>query len=237
MTRSLRAALAMFVLTLAGVALTRPLALGGASAWRNPYLQTPRFEHLRSGGTLSLLHLKTYQQVEDHTCGAAAAMMVAVYLGAQPNMTLDAATEARVAKEMGSEKATGTTPERLAGWLNQHGVDATVQVPGSLDTLRANLAAGAPTLVEWIDWGGHWVVAIGYDTLDPETTDDDVIIFADSADYGDDRRDGITYFNANRFDAMWFDAKYFQNEEYVQEDNVVPRVMISVKRRPTPAAG
>lgn len=235
MTRPLRAALATVTLIVAGAVLTAPPALGGGAAGRNPYFQTPVYEKLKKGGTLDLLHMKTYQQDLDHTCGAAAAMMVAVYLGAQPNLTLDKETEHKVAEEMGSDTDYGTSPEQVAGWLNQHGMDATVEVPGSLDTLRANLAAGNPTLVEWIDWGGHWAVAIGYDTLDPSTPYDDVIILADSADYGDDKRDGITYFNAKRFESMWFDAQYFPKPVTDPPTQVVSGVMISVKRRPASA--
>jgi hypothetical protein len=64
-------------------------------------------------------------------------------------------------------------------------------------------------MVEWMDWGGHWVVVTGYDTRGTVTVWDDVIIFADSVDCHDDRADGVTYFNYGEFDAMWFDARYF----------------------------
>ena len=75
--------------------------------------------------------------------------------------------------------------------------------------LRKNLENGIPTMVEWMDWGGHWVVVTGYDTRGTDTIWDDVIIFADSVDSHDDRVDGVTYFNYGEFDAMWFDAHYF----------------------------
>ena len=39
-----------------------------------------------------------------------------------------------------------------------------------------------------------------------ETPDDDVIIFADSADCSDGYADGISTFGAHRLEAMWFDA-------------------------------
>lgn len=63
-----------------------------------------------------------------------------------------------------------------------------------------------------MDWGGHWVVVVGYDTQGTETIWDYVIIFADSVDCHDDRVDGITCFNYGEFDAMWFDAHYFPGE-------------------------
>ncbi len=68
---------------------------------------------------------------------------------------------------------------------------------------------GVPTLVEWIDYGGHWVLVVGYDTRGTETDRDDVIHFADPADGHDGNRDGLTSFNARRFNAMWFDAFLF----------------------------
>lgn len=75
--------------------------------------------------------------------------------------------------------------------------------------LRRNVKNSIPTMVEWMDWGGHWVVVVGYDTRGTEIIWDDVIIFADSVDSHYDRVDGITYFNYGEFDAMWFDAQYF----------------------------
>jgi hypothetical protein len=98
----------------------------------------------------------------------------------------------------------------MVRWLNQHGFEAKWQEDGNVATLRENLAKGVPTLIEWIDWGGHWVVVIGYDTMGTETLDDDVLLFADPADCHDGCQEGITSFNAQRFDAMWFDAFLFE---------------------------
>lgn len=63
---------------------------------------------------------------------------------------------------------------------------------------------GTPVMVGWIDWGGHWTVVTGYDGRGTSNIADDVIIFADSADRHDDKPDGVTYFNARRFESMWF---------------------------------
>ena len=224
MPRSLRAVVALLALTVAGCAQAKPPGTADDEPWRNPYIQTPRFEDLRPSETFSLLPLKhTYLQVDEHTCGPSATMMVAAYFNAKESRPLDRVRESKIAEEMGSSEDKGTSPKQLHDWLTQHGFDATLGGPGDLQALRDNLKAGVPTLVEWIDWGGHWAVVIGYDTLDTKRTDDDVIILADPADYGDDKRDGITYFNAGRFDAMWFDAQYFQ------KGTIVKRVMIPVK--------
>jgi len=101
------------------------------------------------------------------------------------------------------------TPAQMTNWLNSNGFTASWHENGTLDTLRNNLALNKPTLVEWSDWGGHWVLAVGYDTRNTTDPMDDVIIFADPYDRHDDNSDGFTWFNAQRFYYMWYDALLF----------------------------
>ena len=178
------------------------------------------FDTLKSNDHLTVIPLKSYrQQMTNYSCGAAAAMTVMSWYGNPVNNT--DADEERVAREMYrnvSEK-TGINPEQVAAWFNRNGMNATWGTGGTREMLRENLKNGLPSMVEWMDWGGHWVVVVGYDTRGTETVWDDVIIFADSVDSHDDRVDGITYFNYGEFDAMWFDAHYFpeqmRNRAYV----------------------
>ncbi len=168
------------------------------------------FDTLKSNDHLTVIPLKSYrQQMTNYSCGAAAAMTVMSWYGNPVNNT--DADEERVAREMYrnvSEK-TGINPEQVAAWFNRNGMNAKWGTGGTREMLRENLKNGIPTIVEWMDWGGHWVVVVGYDTRGTETIWDDVIIFADSVDSHDDRVDGIAYFNYGEFDAMWFDAHYF----------------------------
>ena len=168
------------------------------------------FDTLKSDDHLTVIPLKSFrQQVTNYSCGAVAAMTVMSYYGRPVNNT--DAGEILIAHEMNrnvSEK-TGINPEQMTSWFNRNGWNASWHTGGSRDLLLANLKAGIPTIVEWIDWGGHWVVVVGYDTRGTDTVWDDVIIFADSVDCHDDRVDGITYANYGDFDAMWFDAHYF----------------------------
>lgn len=169
------------------------------------------FDTLRSNDHLTVIPLKSYrQQVSNVTCGPVAAMTILSFYGMAPENTDEA--EARVARGMNTSDPIGTNPQQLAAWLATQGMNATWGTGGSHAMLRRNLEAGIPTAVEWMDWGGHWVVVVGYDTRGTESIWDDVIIFADSVDCHDDRVDGITYFNYGRFDAMWFDAHYFPEE-------------------------
>ena len=178
------------------------------------------FDTLTTSDHLTVIPLKSYrQQVTNYSCGAVSAMTVMSYYGRPANNT--DADEDRIAHEMYSNvtEKTGINPEQMASWFNRNGWNATWGTGGSGRMLRDNLKAGIPTMVEWMDWGGHWVVVVGYDTRGTETVWDDVVIFADSVDCHDDRVDGITYANYGQFDAMWFDAHYFpenmQNRVYV----------------------
>lgn len=65
--------------------------------------------------------------------------------------------------------------------------------------IQEELKQGHPILVAWIDWGGHWQVIIGYDTMGTADTLDDVIIVADSYDVTDHNQDGYGIYPAALF--------------------------------------
>lgn len=60
----------------------------------------------------------------------------------------------------------------------------------TFDFIQQTLKDGHPIAIGWNDWGGHWQVIIGYDTMGTETTQDDVIIVADPYDTTDHNQDG-----------------------------------------------
>ena len=96
-----------------------------------------------------------------------------------------------IASEMGTSSTIGTNPDQMVAWLNNNGFVASWQQEGTLEMLQENLANNIPTLVEWSDWGDHWVMVIGYDIRDAKNLMDDMIIFADPYDYHDDNPDGV----------------------------------------------
>ena len=161
-----------------------------------------------------LLDVNSYQQTTEYTCGPSAVLSLLNYLGKTGD-------EMTIAKEMGTSTSIGTNPEQMTTWLNSHGFIASWHEEGTLEMIRANLKNKIPTLVEWSDWGGHWVLVAGYDTRNTEILDDDVIIFADPYDRHDDFKDGLTWFNAQRFYYMWYDALLF--------GRTMKRVFISAK--------
>lgn len=165
---------------------------------------------------LTILPLRAYQQTTSYTCGPAALITLLQYYGRDGK-------ELEIADEAGCTKGRGTTPQGMVGWLESHGFDVAWGEQGSLDLIRKNLERKVPTLVEWIDYGGHWVLAVGYDDKGTETDRDDVIYFADPADGHDGTRDGLTSFNARRFNAMWFDAFLFDKPMFKVYITAVPK--------------
>jgi hypothetical protein len=160
----------------------------------------------------TLLKVNSYQQTTEYTCGPSSVISLLHYFGKEGD-------EMTIAQEMGTNSTTGTTPEQMTVWLNNHGFNASWSQEGTLEILRENLKNNIPTLVEWSDWGGHWVLVIGYDTRNTDDLMDDVIIFADPYDRHDDNQDGFTWFNAQRFYYMWYDAIHFgtmMNRIYIQ---------------------
>ena len=168
----------------------------------NPKIPRPGF---------TILPITGYQQTTEYTCGPAAVVTLLNYYGRQGD-------EMTIASEMGTSTTKGTTLPQMADWLKANGFNVSSGEGGSLDLIRQNLANKIPTLVEWSDWGGHWVLAIGFDTRNTADLMDDVIIFADPYDRHDDRKDGIDWFNAERFYYMWYDARLFgklMNQIYI----------------------
>lgn len=175
------------------------------------------FYELKPSENFISLGVKSYQQSHEYTCGPAAAMtLLKFYNYAEP---LTKIREMQIAKEMGSSKKVGTSPKQLATWLQKKGFNVKSGTNGSLEMLRENLNNGIPTLVEWIDWGGHWAIVTGYyqagSTPDPEK---DTIFLADpAAQVGKVHNpDGIISYNAARFHSMWFDAQYFKRGHIVK---------------------
>lgn len=67
--------------------------------------------------------------------------------------------------------------------------------------------------MENVDWGGHWRVIIGFDTMGDDQDANDVLILADPYDTTDHRQDGYGIVPAQRFYYMWFDAQLFRKGE------------------------
>ena len=73
-----------------------------------------------------------------------------------------------------------------------------------------------PIMVENVEWGGHWRVIIGYDTMGTNNTLDDVLILVDPYDTCDHKQDGYVVNNGEKFFSMWFDHSMLPEEQKEQ---------------------
>lgn len=204
----------------------------GASAYhglgnvkQSPYYTAPDFYNLESTDTLTILpHYKTYQQTTEITCGPAAALTVLAHFG---NTSWH---ELAIAKIMETKLAVGTDTKGMVrffktiGWnvkssltaANSDGVTFT-SVADFKNFVITNLQDNTPVMVENIDWGGHWRVIIGYDTMGTATVADDVLILADSYDTADHSQDGYVVNPVEKFFYMWFDAHMLPKGQQKQQ--------------------
>lgn len=60
-----------------------------------------------------------------------------------------------------------------------------------------------PMMIGWDEWGGHWQVIIGYDSMGTEGTQDDVLILADAYDTTDHNQDGYVVESFERLVYGW----------------------------------
>ena len=167
------------------------------------------FYNMTSTDSLTILpNYPTYQQTTEYTCDPAAALTVLRYYD---NNYYD---EMKLAKEMKTQGyPIGTNPANMVkfferiGWKVQSSLTSKPlkNYAEFKDFVLGNLRRGVPIMVENVEFGGNWRVIIGYDTMNNDTSLDDVLIFMDSYDTSDHKQDGYTFGSGRRFFAMWFD--------------------------------
>jgi hypothetical protein len=192
--------------------------MGGAAAYQgmddhpdSPWYKSFSFQNPQDK-TVILLKVQPFQQTSEFSCGAAAALINLRYYGKDGD-------EMKISSEMGAVPVYGADVGEMSKWFSDRGwiVNSSNSAgPGDLTVLQENLKAGRPVLVAWADWGGHWMVVIGYDTMGTEDMVDDVIIFADPYDVTDHKQDGYYTFPAARFYALWFLPHWFPDTDAVR---------------------
>ena len=155
-------------------------------------------------GRIILTNYPTCQQTTGYSCGNAAALTVLKYFG---NDSFD---EATLIKLMKTDNRKGTTLGNMIkffkniGWEVQSSREL-MEEDAFQEFVIKNLSAGKPIMIENVEWGGHWRVIIGCDTMGTENLYDDVLIFAEPFDTSDHNQDGYTVQSLDRFYSMWFD--------------------------------
>ena len=163
-----------------------------------------------------LKNYPTYQQTKENTCGPAAALTVLYYYGVTKY------DEESLAREMKTQPyPIGTAPKDMLAFFERLDWKTESSLKHSrfeeyddfMKFVQEKLRAGIPIMVENVEWGGHWRVIIGYDTMGTENTLDDVLIMEDPYDTSDHSQDGYVVNNAERFYAMWFDHSMLPPEQ------------------------
>lgn len=185
----------------------------------SPYFSTLDFYNMQSTDTLTILtNFKTQQQTSEWSCGVSSALMVMDWYNALDNYNEETLAEFR---SNGLEPGATSLKQAMEIFEGVGGFDLyttfdcvdNVQDVFTFDYIQETLAAGHPIMVGWNDWGGHWQVIIGYDTMGTETTQDDVLIVADPYDTTDHNQDGYGVYGAERFIYNFTFYNFFEEDE------------------------
>ena len=171
----------------------------------SPYFSNLDFYNMESTDTLTILtHFQTQQQTSEWSCGVSSALMVLNWYGKLGDYNEETLAAYR---SNGLEPEGTSTTQMVEIFQGVGGFDVystldcgeDVYDVFTLDFIQETLAAGDPIMIGWNDWGGHWQVIIGYDTMGTETVQDDVLIVADPYDTTDHNQDGYGVYAAERF--------------------------------------
>ncbi|MDR1361313.1 MAG: C39 family peptidase [Rickettsiales bacterium] len=181
----------------------------GASQHRSSrYYKRHDYYNMKSNDELTILpHFKTFQQTSNTSCGAASVLMVLDYynrLDDWDEKNLEELVKLPSNGKVPGSKSLRNIIEMFKG-VGRFDIYSTFDAGKNVDEvftlkfIRETLAAGNPIIIGWNDFGGHWQVIIGYDTMGTETELDDVLIVADPYDVTDHWQDGYGIYPAIRF--------------------------------------
>ena len=171
----------------------------------SPYFYDVDFYNAVPSESLAILsQFKTIQQTSWWSCGVSCTEMVLDHFGRRGDWSEESLA---VLREDHTDQHIGTCLDQVIDMFEAVGgfeLETTYDYADKLDTItmsfvREHVEAGIPILVGWNDWGGHWQVIIGYDTMGTEYEGDDVIIVADPFDTTDHNQDGYGVYGAERF--------------------------------------
>lgn len=180
------------------------------------YFNQLDFYNMQSTDTLTILpHFKTIQQTSEWSCGVCATMMVLDYFDALDGYNEESLSMMRE-NQLEPEATTLTSILKIFDEVGGFETVSTFDYADKMDEITLEmientLKEGYPMIVAWNDWGGHYQVIIGYDNMGTETTQDDVIIVADSYDTTDHNQDGYGVYGAERFYYNWTMYDFFEN--------------------------
>lgn len=185
----------------------------------SPYFSTLDYYNMTSTDTLTILtNFKTQQQTSEWSCGVSSALMVLNWYGKLGDYN---ETSLAAFRSNGLTAEGTSTTQLLEIFAGVGGFDTVstfdfgedVADLFTLDYIQETLKENHPIIIGWNDWGGHWQVIIGYDTMGTETVQDDVIIIADPYDTTDHNQDGYGTYSAERFIYNFTFYNFFEGDE------------------------
>lgn len=171
----------------------------------SPYFYSMDFYNANPSETLAILpQFRTIQQTGWWSCGVSCTEMVLNYFDLRGEWNEASLADTRDDHE---NLHIGTCLDQIIDMFEAVGgfeLETTYDYADNSDAInlsffREHIQAGIPVLVGWNDWGGHWQVVIGYDTMGTDYEGDDVIIVADPFDTTDHNHDGYGVYGAERF--------------------------------------
>lgn len=111
---------------------------------------------LTSPDLLGCYGLKPIAQTKDYSCGAAATATVLRWFNIHGN-------EHQCMESLGTNPVEGTSWRSIVTYLRRRGLKATAHGNFPVSELISRAQRKLPTLIEWLDWGGHWAVHVGYE--------------------------------------------------------------------------
>jgi hypothetical protein len=169
------------------------------------YYQALDFYSMKSGGSLTLIEkFPTYQQTTGVTCGPSCILMLLNYYNLAGQYD-----EMKLRDLRGTLQDTTclghliTIVDSIGGLSYKSTFDySSSEITPEL--IRNFLKEGSPIIIGTNEWGGHWQIIIGYDTMNTPAVNDDVLILADPYDRTDHKEDGyIVYPFENFYEGTW----------------------------------
>lgn len=195
----------------------------------SPYFYSADIYNMEPTDTRFILpQFKTMNQTSWWSCGEASILMVLEHFNKRGDW--DEGSLAALIEDH-SDKHIGTCLDQMIAMLEGVGEFSLVTSYDYADKLEEinmsffceQIKQGFPVIIGWNDWGGHWEVVIGYDTMGTEHEGDDVLIIADPFDTCDHNQDGYGILSAERF------ISNFSFYTFFPEDHQTEKCFIVVK--------
>lgn len=126
--------------------------------------------------------IPNHQQDYDYDCGASTMLNIVDYFE-----SMSKNSSKKILKDIVHSIKTcefsGAEIENMMTWFEEHNFDVAGGFSGSQELLRYYVSLGIPVIVNTNEWGGHYIVVIGFEEFDPVWPEKDKLLCCDPLDY------------------------------------------------------